>query len=364
MKPLNHTYRTVTSLFRQRPKEIGLPPGTLIHVGEKKAVRTVLSHLDYDEEQFSRREDVAVDECLALKNRRTVGWTNVAGLHEIDQIEKIGREFKLHPLLLEDILNTDHPPKFEEFENAALIVVKLFSFDQESCSIDAEQISLVLTPDKVLTFQERSGAVFDSVRKRLERKSGRIRQRGADYLAYALLDAVVDSYFHILEKVGERLDFLETELIEHPSHERLKQVHRLKGQLIFLRKNLWPMRELTGSLLHSESTLLEDQTNVFLRDLHDHGVQVLDLVESYRENASGLIDLYMSSVSQRMNEVMQVLTIMASIFIPLTFIAGIYGMNFEYMPELKWRYGYPLAWGLMGACGVAMLWFFKRKKWF
>lgn len=364
MKLFVSPLQTVTSLFRSKPKKIGLAPGSLIHVGDQKMERPVFSYLDYSADYFNSETDVSLKTCLQLKNQQTVSWINLDGVHDIHLLEAFGKAFDLHPLTLEDILNTNHPPKFEEFEDSALIIMKMFFFDEQSHQVRAEQISLVLTRENVLTFQEQSGDVFSEVRHRLERKSGRIRQRGPDYLAYALLDSVVDSYFHVLEKIGERLDYLETELISRPTQELLQQVHQLKGQLIYLRKAVWPMRELIGNLMHSESPLIADSTNIFLRDLYDHGIQVLDTVESFRDTASGLVDLYMSSVSQRMNEVMQVLTIMASIFIPLTFIAGIYGMNFEYMPELKWRYGYFLVWGLMAACCIVMLWFFKRKKWF
>jgi len=360
LKPL----QTVTSLFRTPAKKIGLPPGSLIHIGEQKMERPIFSYIDYSDDHYITQSDVSLDDCLQFKNPRTVSWINLDGVHDIHQVEAFGKAFDLHPLILEDILNTNHPPKFEEFENIALIIMKMFYFDEQSFRIQAEQISMVLTADNVLTFQEQPGDVFNEVRGRLLRKSGRIRQRGADYLAYALLDSVVDSYFHILEKVGDRLDYLETELINHPSHELLQQVHQMKGQLIFLRKTVWPVRELIGKLLHSESPLIHETTNVFLRDLYDHGLQVQETVESFRDSASGLVELYMSSVSQRTNEVMQVLTIMASIFIPLTFIAGIYGMNFETMPELKWRYGYAMVWGIMILCLCGMLWFFKRKKWF
>jgi len=358
--PLN----TVTSLLRSPAKKIGLPPGSLIHVGEQKVERSILSYIDYHEEQYEVRKDVQLDDCLQLKSTGTVSWINLDGIHDISCVEAFGKAFDLHPLALEDILNTGHPPKFEEFENCVLIIAKMFYFDEASFRIQAEQISVVLTAENVLTFQEQPGDVFDGVRERLKRKSGRMRQRGSDYLAYTLIDSIVDSYFHILEKIADRLDYLETELINQPTQELLQQVHQMKGQLIFLRKSVWPMREVVANLLHSESELLDESINVFVRDLYDHAVQVLDTVESFRETASGLVDLYMSSVSQRMNEVMQVLTIMASIFIPLTFIAGIYGMNFEMMPELKWRYGYPLVWALMLFCVVGMLWFFKRKKWF
>ncbi|SEA01038.1 magnesium transporter [Desulfuromusa kysingii] len=364
MKLLVNPLQTVTSLFRSSPKKIGLPPGTLIHVGEQRMERSIFSYLDYSEDFFKTETDVSLLTCLQLKKQPTVSWINLDGVHDIAHVEALGKEFDLHPLTLEDILNTSHPPKFEEFENSALIILKMFFFDEQTHQIQAEQISLVFTAENVLTFQEQPGDVFTEVRLRLERKSGRIRQRGPDYLAYALLDSVVDSYFHVFEKIGERLDYLETELISRPTQELLQQVHQLKGQLIYLRRGVWPMRELIGNLMHSESPLIADSTSIFLRDLYDHGIQALDTVENFRDTASGLVDLYVSSVSQRMNEVMQVLTIMASIFIPLTFIAGVYGMNFELMPELKWRYGYPLVWGVMIACGGGMIWFFKRKKWF
>ncbi len=355
---------TVTSLFRSPPKKVGLPPGTLIHVGEQKVERPILSVIDYTSDNFQWQKDVDLATCLALKDSTSVSWINLDGIHDISQLETFGRVFELHPLALEDVLNTSHPPKFEEFDNHALIITKMFYFDEQDCRIEAEQISMILTAQNLLTFQERPGDVFDGVRERLQRKSGRIRQRGADYLAYCLVDSVVDSYFHMLEKIGDRLDQLEAELIIQPTKELLHQIHHVKGQLGYLRKVIWPMREMVGNLLHSESLLWDDSTSVYLRDLYDHAVRALDIVESFRETASGLVDLYMSSVSQRMNEVMQVLTIMASIFIPLTFIAGIYGMNFELMPELKWRYGYPMVWGLMLLCAIGMLLFFKRKKWF
>lgn len=361
---LFNSFPTVTSMFRSTPKKVGLPPGSLIHVGEQKVERPVFSYIGFTSDHIQDAYDITLDKCLELDQAASVGWLNLDGIHDVSQVDELGKAFELHSLAMEDILNTGHPPKYEEFDHCSLIITKLFSFDERSNQIEVEQISIILTPNQVLTFQERSGDVFDGVRSRLKRKSGRIRQRGADYLAYALVDSIVDSYFHVLEKVGDQLEQLENDLICHPSQEILHQVHQMKGQLTFLRKAIWPMREAIGNLLHNDSELINESTNVFLRDLYDHSVQVQGTLESYRETASGLVDLYMSSVSQRMNEIMQVLTIMASIFIPLTFIAGIYGMNFELMPELKWRYGYPAILGLMLACVVGMLWFFKRKKWF
>ncbi|HEX9776981.1 MAG TPA: magnesium/cobalt transporter CorA [Geopsychrobacteraceae bacterium] len=364
MKLLNRPLKTVTSLFRSQPKQVGLAPGTLIHVGKQRVEQSSLSYLDYDNDVLNIASDVSLDQCLKLKTTPTVSWINLDGIHDVAELEAFGKAFELHPLALEDILDTGHRPKLEEFDQYLLIILKMLHFDEQSNQVQAEQISLVLTNNNVLSFQERPGDVFDGVRERLKRKSGRIRQRGPDYLAYALVDSIVDSYFHILEKIGDRLEFLEKQLLSQPTQDTLQQLHHFKGQLLFLRKSVWPMRELVNALLQDESPLIRETTNVFLRDLYDHSVQVIDTVEIFRDMASGLIDLYMSRISHRMNEVMQVLTIMASLFIPLTFIAGVYGMNFEVMPELKWRWGYAMAWGLMLGCAVGMLTYFKKKKWF
>jgi magnesium transporter len=355
---------TVTSLFRSSPKEIGLPPGSLIHVGEQKLERSILSYISYSPDQILIRADVPLDECIALKTAEEVSWINLDGLHDVTQVEALGGAFDLHPLAQEDILNSGHPPKFEEYDECSLFIGKMLFFDEQSSQVLVEQISLVLTEKQVLSFQERPGDVFDGVRKRLKRKGARIHQLGADYLAYALIDSIIDSYFHILEKIGDRLDQLENEMIRQPTQELLHQVHQMKGQLVFLRKTLRAMCEAVKNLLNSDSELIDESTDPFLRDLYGHTINALDTLESYRETALGLVELYMSTVSQRMNEVMQILTITASIFIPLTFIAGIYGMNFEMMPELKWPYGYPAVMGLMLLCAVAMLVIFKRKRWF
>ncbi|PLX92368.1 MAG: magnesium and cobalt transport protein CorA [Desulfuromonas sp.] len=364
MKPLKNPLETVTSLFRSPPKEIGLAPGTLIHVGKQKMEHPSIAFIDYDEENFATEDDATLERCLALKTTDSVSWINLDGIHDIPTLDAFGKAFDLHPLALEDILNTGHRPKIEDFDSYLLVIVKMLDFEENSNQISAEQVSLVLTRNNVLSFQEKSGDVFNGVRERLKRKSGRIRQRGPDYLTYALLDSIVDSYFHTLEKIGDRLEALEEELIRQPTQDTLQRVHQLKGQLIFLRKSVWPLREVVNSLLHDEYALIHESTQVFLRDLYDHSVQIIDTVETFRDTATGLVDLYMSSISHRMNEVMQVLTIMASLFIPLTFIAGIYGMNFENMPELKHPWGYPAVWLLMLLCTGGMLTYFKRKKWF
>ncbi len=350
-------------LLNVKAKKVGLAPGTLIHVGEKKVDRPELTIIDYDPENLVRRDDVSVEECIALKETDSVSWINLYGLHDIDLVERLGKNFGILPLALEDILNTSHRPKFEQQEEYILIILKMLTFDEEQESVVDEQFSFVFGPRYVLSFQERRGDVFNGVRERLERKSGRIRNRGSDYLVYALIDSVVDNYFHILEKIGDRLTALEQDLIDDPTQDCLNRIYHIKNQLLLLRKSIWPLREVIAEMQKEESDLIDDSTQVFLRDLYDHSIQVIDTVEIFRDTVSGLLDLYMSSVSNRMNEVMKVLTIMASIFIPLTFIAGIYGMNFEYMPELKWRWAYPAVWMLMGATVAGMVVFFRRKRW-
>ena len=353
-----------TNLFRVKAKEVGLPPGTLVHVGEQKVETAVISLIDYGPERYETRSGITVEEAKTFMETDSVSWINLSGIHDVGLIEQFGLHFDIHPLALEDILNTHHRPKLEEMENYVLIILKMLRFDEASQSITTEQISLILGPQYVLTFQECEGDVFDGLRGRLQRSNGRIRQRGADYLAYALIDSVVDCYFHILEKVGDNLAQLEEELLRSPDQAVLTRIHHYKRELLMLRKSVWPLREVINDLYKEESPYITDGTRVFLRDLYDHTVQVLDTVEIFRDTVSGLQDLYLSAVGHRMNEIMKVLTIMASIFIPLTFIAGIYGMNFEYIPELKWRWGYFGVWGVMIGCVAGMVVYFRGKKWF
>lgn len=349
--------------FHVKAKKVGQSPGTLIHVGKQKVEHPLLTVIDYDRETFQTYHDLGIDDTLAFKDSKTVSWINLSGIHDVSVIERFGTRFAIHPLALEDILNTHHRPKIEEYDAYTLIILKMLFFDEKTQSIDTEQVSLVLGDNYVITFQEREGDVFDGVRERLQRSNGRIRQRGGDYLTYALLDSIVDSYFHILEKVGDSLALLEDELISNPGQEALGKVHHYKRELMLLRKSVWPLREVISTLYKEDSERITEGTQIFLRDLYDHSIQVLDTVEIFRDSVSGLHDLYMSSVSNRMNEIMKVLTIMASIFIPLTFIAGVYGMNFDYMPELHWRWGYLTVWLLMFGCLIGMVKYFKRKNW-
>jgi magnesium transporter len=281
----------------------------------------------------------------------------------VDIIEKVGQHFDIHPLTLEDVVSTGQRPKVEDFENYLFVVLKMLSFDESTGHISSEQISLILGKHYLFSFQEQAGDVFDQVRQRIRQAKGRIRRSGCDYLAYALTDAVVDHYFGVLEKLGEKIEDLEEELLKEPTLKTLQTIHSLKREILYFRKQVWPLREVLSALVKDQSNLIEDMTQVFLRDVYDHTIQVIDTIESLRDVLSGLQDLYLSTISNRMNEVMKVLTMMATIFIPLTFIAGIYGMNFEYMPELKWKWSYPVLWGVLVAIFVSMLIWFKRKRW-
>jgi magnesium transporter len=272
----------------------------------------------------------------------------VDGLHELNVVEKMGAHFGIHPLVLEDIVHTGQRTKAEEFETYIYIVLKMLVYDETVDHITAEQVSLLLGPHILFSFQEKEGDVFEYVRERIRKARGRIRKSGCDYLAYALMDAVVDQYFAILERLGDKIEALEEQLLEQPTPQILEDIHHLKREMIFMRKQVWPLREVINSLIKDPSELIQETTHIYLRDVYDHTIQVIDTIESFRDVLSGLSDLYLSTVSNRMNEVMKVLTIMATIFIPLTFIAGIYGMNFEFMPELKWQWSYPVLWGGAG----------------
>ena len=353
--------------MRKRRKKsktiVGMPPGTLVHVGEKKTEKARITVIDYDRDHIYEEEIDNIEKCKPYRYTETVTWINIDGIHDTSIIEKIGGQFQLHPLVLEDILNTEQRPKIDDLEDTLFIVLKMLSYGDSDNRLEVEQLSLVLGPNFVISFQEREGDFFEPIRERLRNSKGRIRSMGPDYLAYALIDAVVDHYFIVLEKFGEDIEFLEDELIADPRPETLSAIHNLKNDLIFLRKSVWPLREVVGSLGRGESDLIAEKTLVFIRDVYDHTVQIIDTIETYRDMASGIQDLYLSSLSNKMNEVMKVLTIIATIFMPLSFIVGWYGMNFEYMPELKWHFGYPLVLVVMAVIATGMIIYFKNNKW-
>ena len=348
---------------KTRSKKAGLPPGTLVHIGEKKAESVRIAVIDYDQQNFQESQVANIEDCFQFKATPTVTWINIDGLHDTSIIEKLGKHFDLHPLILEDILHTAQRPKCEDYDNYIFVVLRMLSFGDDNEVTKSEQVSLILGSNFVISFQERVGDVFEQIRDRIRNAKGRVRKMGPDYLMYALLDAVVDGYFGILEKLGENIEAMAEELVSEPTQKTLQQIHDLKRQMIFLRKSVWPLRELIGGLQRAESSLIKQDTNIYLRDVYDHTIQVIDTVESFRDTVSGMLDIYLSSISNRMNAVMKVLTIIATIFIPLTFIAGVYGMNFKNMPELEWRWGYGLVLIVMMMVVVIMLIYFKRKKW-
>ncbi len=354
----------MAKLIKKRSKKAGLPPGTLVHIGEKGVGEPKVTLIDYDEANFEEREVRAPEECFPFKEKPTVTWINVEGVHQIEVIEKLGHCFGFHPLVLEDILNTDQRPKMEVYGDYIYIVLKMLYEGDGNRPVEAEQVSLILGSNFVISFQEgKEGDVFNPVRERLRTGKGHIRKMGPDYLAYSLIDMIVDNYFLILESVGEKVELLEEELMAHPTTTTLQEIQRLKNEMIFLRRAVWPLREVVSGLGRKESPLVKETTEIYLRDVYDHTVQVMDTIEIYREMLSGMLDIYLSSVSNRLNSVMKVLTIIATIFMPLTFIAGIYGMNFKYLPELEWRWGYLAVWLVFVAVGVSMLIYFRKRKW-
>jgi magnesium transporter len=350
-------------IFRRRRKKSGLPPGTLVYDGERKAEKTKVTVIDYDQDHMQEKVIKEIEECFPFRDQPSVTWINVDGLKDVELIEKLGTHFGVHPLVLEDILSTGQRPKFEDFEEYLFIIIKMLDYQEGSEEISAEQVALLVGRNFVISFQEHEGDVLGPVRDRLRKGKGRIMKQGADYLAYALMDIIVDNYFTILEKVGDRLETMEDKVIEEPEPETLHKIRTMKREMIFLRRSVWPLREVISNLERLETGIIHKSTRIYLRDVYDHIIQVVDTIEAMRDVISGLQDVYMSSVSNRMNEVMKVLTIIATIFIPLTFIAGIYGMNFQHMPELGYTWAYPVVWGVMIVVAVVMVIFFHKKRW-
>ena len=348
---------------KKHSSKIGLPPGTLIHVGEEKTTMARITLLHYDESQVQERVLESVDQCVPFHQTASVNWINLDGLSQIEVLEKFGKEFKLHPLVLEDILHTEQRPKLEDHGDYIYIVLRMLSYNAQRRAIDSEQMSLVLGHNFVLSFQEEPGDVFDAVRMRIRNAKGQIRKFGADYLLYALLDAVVDQYFVILEELGDDIEALEEEVLAHPRADVLQTLHRLKREMIYLRKAVWPLREIINVLARDDSSLVQKHTLIYLRDLYDHAIRVMDTVETFRDLISGMADIYLSSLSNRTNVVMKLLTVITTIFMPLTLLTGIFGMNFKYIPGLTEPWGFFAVMAAMVIISVTMLTLFRRKKW-
>lgn len=349
--------------LKKRSEKAGLSPGTLVHIGEKKVQKTRIRIMDYDEDQIREKEVTHIEECFPFKDEPTVTWINIDGLHEVDLIEKIGRYFNVHPLILEDIVHTGTRPKIEEFEDFIFIVFKMLYCDETTEEICDEQFSIILGSNFVISFQEREGTVFNPLRERIRTPKSRVRRKGADYLTYALIDTVVDNYFIILEILGDNIEALDEDLFTSMSKETFHAINDMKRKLIALRKASAPLREIINAVQKKEFSLIEENNSIFFKDVYDHVIQIHETIDTNRELVSGLHDIFLTNVNNKMNEIMKTLTITATIFIPLTFIAGIYGMNFKYMPELEWQWGYFGVWGvIIGVVGF-MVYYFKKKDW-
>ncbi|MGY5149296.1 MAG: magnesium/cobalt transporter CorA [Candidatus Nitrosopumilus sp. bin_68KS] len=356
---LNKTKTQKTSLS----DTIGQSPGALIHVGEQKVENVRIDMMEYDEKTINEKTDVNIQDCLESKDKPNVSWVNVIGIHDPKIIEAFGNSFEIHPLHQSNIMNTELRPSIEVADNYIMIMLKMPHYINETGKLQLEQISIVIAKDHVITFQEIEADFFDQIRKRLRNKTGTIRTQKSDYLAYAIIDAIIDSYFLVIEKIGDITEELEEELMKNPTADTMQTIQTLKRRMIALRKSIWPAREIIDFLGRDSTILISDNTRTYLRDVYNHVIQVIDTIEGLRDVIGGMLDTYLSSVSNRMNEVMKTLTIIAAIFIPITFIAGIYGTNFVYVPELQWEYSYFAMLTAMGIITGFMLLWFKRKKW-
>ncbi len=349
--------------FVSNTKTAGLPPGQLVHLGEKVTDKSVVEFISYDKKDFEQHTSENPADIFVKLDPKRVNWLNIDGLHNIELVKSTGEQFDIHPLVLEDILNPDQRPKVEDYENYLFFTIKTLNSLKPDL-IEYEQMSFVLGKDFLISYQEKEGDLFDGLRTRLKTDPGsKARHRDVDYLFYRLIDTIVDSYYLIIENLGERIELLEDEVYENPSKKTLQQIQGLKKELIFLRKSIYPLREAISKISKEEYDFISKETVRFFSDVYDHTIHIIETFETYRDLTTGLMDMYMTSISNKMNEVMKVLTIIATIFIPLTFIAGIYGMNFENMPELRTENGYFYALGAMGVIFVGMLAYFKNKNW-
>jgi len=344
-------------------RTVGLPPGTPVHTGARLTEEPIVTVIDFDEMHYYEQVVVSWDECIPPSDSKTIRWIHVQGLHDLELINAIGSNFNIHDLILEDITHTQQRPKMESLKDSVYLLLRAFDYNSDTGELLSEQVSFLAGERYVISFQESGTGLFNPIRKRLHQSLGRIRKGKSDYLAYSLVDLIVDRYFLVLEGFGDRIEALEDKVIIDPSHETLQEIYELRRNTIVLRRHVWPLREIISKLNREESSFIREQTRVYLRDLYDHVIQVNDLVETYRDSLTGILDIYLSSVSNRLNEVMKVLTVISTIFIPLTLLASIYGMNFLYMPELANPYSYPVLLIVMFLIGSILLLYFRRKKW-
>ncbi|MDD2318893.1 MAG: magnesium/cobalt transporter CorA [Geobacteraceae bacterium] len=349
--------------LKKKEASLGKAPGELVFIGEQKVEEATIRVINYDQEHLSEQELQDIKEGIPYKETSTVTWLNINGLHDTELIKSVGSIFGLHALVLEDMVNTGQRPKMEDFDDYLFIVVKMMRYDEAAGIINNEQLSMVLGKSFLLTVQEQPGDVFEPVRERIRKQKGRIRKVGIDYLAYALLDTIVDNYIFIIERLGEQIEDIEDEILDNPNQDVLTRINAYKREMNYLRKSIRPARELILQLSKHDSDLVQEQTLPFLKDLLDLVTQAVEVIDTYRDMLSDHLDIYNTGVNNRLNEIMKILTIFSAIFIPLTFIAGIYGTNFKYLPELNYRYSYFALWGVMVVIALGMVRFFRRKKW-
>ena len=359
----------ITKILNKKPDDsttssdtVGLQPGALVHVGEKRVDKVTFEQIEFSNSQFLRRTSDTVDECLNTEGKTSVTWTNIIGLHDPDTIQKIGQYYSIHGLVQSDVMNTELRPKIEDHDDYIHILLKLPHILSES-ELFMEQISIIIGRNYIISFQETPDDIFDPIRERIEKSVGTIRKRNSDYLGYALVDAIIDYYYVVMEKIGIQSEHLEEELMNNPTPKTLQTIYTLKREMVVLRKSIWPMREMIDRFERMQSDIIQESTRTYLRDVYNHSVQVMDNIEGLREMIGGMLDTYLSSIGNKMNEVMKTLTIIASIFIPITFIAGIYGTNFSYVPELEWEGSYFVMIGVMAIIVIVMLAWFRKKQW-
>jgi len=359
----------MTHPMNKLSKTRGLKPGSVVFVGVKRTDKVIINIMSFTETELEERNVEKIEDTFPYRDKAAVTWINIDGLDVVENIEKIGKHFGIHPLTLEDVANSRHRPKMEDMGNYCFVVLKMLYANHDGGDIESEQVSIIFGKNFVISFQEREGDVFDPIRERIRKTEPRARFLNTDYLGYALIDAIVDNYFSILENVGDKVESLEDELVSDPGPDRLESLYEVKRKIIFIRKAVWPLREVVGGLDRLDSELIHEQTKVYLRDLYEHTIQVIDTVETFRDMNSALLDIYLSSISNKMNQVMKVLTIIATIFIPLSFLAAVYGMNFDRsagplnMPELGFRFGYIAFWGVAVIIAVSLIIYFRRKNW-
>lgn len=346
----------------RRSKKSGAPPGTLIHIGRELTSDVVITRCCYNEDSYVEEKGITLDKLFSSENNLSVEWINFDGIHDVKMIEKIGTHYGIDPLILEDIVNSNQRAKIEDYGDYIYIVLKMLTFNNSTDEIEVEQVSIVFNSRIIFSFQEKQGDDFEPLRDRI-RKKGKIRRMGTDYLTYSIIDCVADNYFIVLEKIGDKIEKIEKEVLSSPDNSTLRKIHELKRDTLMIKKSVWPLRDVLGLMIRPENDFIQDSIVFNLRDAYDHTIEVIDTVEAYRDFMSGLLDIYLSGTSNRMNEIMKVLTLISTVFIPLTFIAGVYGMNFKYMPGIEAENGYYLILGLMILIILIMFVFFKKKKW-